>query len=112
MSDNKNVLLHYYDIADRNKYYQESDYYKKYPEFNNKLQQLSKDKELSPRSQLLYNIIKSFDDVLMNYALVGTPRGVNTETTDYLIDMIYQYNNKIPEIISETKELNKYQKSI
>jgi len=111
LEENPSVLLKYFDIANRNKYYKETNYFEHERKFS---EQLFKLKENNKLSSLAESRLEQISIVLKirNVIEKSNPRLINSVTSDSVISLKQKYvrNNiiKLTKMIPELHKFNKY----
>ena len=111
LDNNKYVQLRYYDIKNRNKFYQDKDYFKQEDAFMSNRSKLYQDKKLSETAKLLFdqeiNVYQIRDGFGAEY-----PRVINSEACDAALSIKQEVtkNNdlELTKIVPELKEHNNF----
>ncbi len=108
LDENPSVILRYYDIANRNKYYIETQYFEQEKAFNEKLDNLIKKSESDDSASLpAKRIIMLLNFANLNHSLLKEyPRVINSSAGDsicainvrYLLSSSLKFTETIPEL--------------
>jgi hypothetical protein len=111
LENNKYVQLRYYDIKNRNKFYQDNDYFKQEDGFMTNRSKLYQEKKLSKTAKLLFdqeiNVYQIRDGFGEEY-----PRIINSEACDTALSIKQEVTKgndyELTKIVPELKEYNKF----
>lgn len=110
LEENPPVLLQYYDIADRNKFYRETNYFEDERNLSKQLGELKEDNKLGGLAESLLEqviILSKIRDVIGE----ENPRIINSAAADSAISLKHEYvNNNIIKLTEMIPELNKFNK--
>jgi len=110
LEENSSVLVKYYDIADRNKFYQETNYFEDEKNLFKQLGELKEDNKLGSLAESLLEqmiILFKIRDVIGEENL----RIINSAAADSAISLKHEYvNNNIIKLTEMVPELNKFNK--
>ncbi len=114
LDENSSVILRYYDIANRNKYYIETQYFEQEKAFNEKLDNLIKESESNDSASLpseQINMLLNFDK-LNKSLLKEYPRVINSAAADSICAINVRYllssGLKFTETIPDLKQFKKF----
>lgn len=114
LEENPSVLLKYFDIANRDEYYKETNYFEDERNFSKQLWKLKEDNKLGSLAKSLLEqtiiVIK-----IRNVIAKSNPRIINSATSDSVISLKQEYvrNNiiKFTKMIPELHKFNKFANS-